>query len=400
MGRETGRGEDWTELRRVTADAVPSSSSPWGAAEARPVREASEDGGEVGYPAEIRSLLDGLRHRFAYAELTQSVTEIIVDLRAPQESEMGVFRAMVADLKERGGGDIQRGLLLAWEDRTGERVRWPEPVADLWLEVADERARQFLERKAERICRDLDNPNPREVEVLQKLVDALRRHGGGDPARGLLAQLERDSPAPRAPWGERTGELAELRLRAEALARGLDAGHPNVAGNDRLAKRVKAEIGGVLRDMEHGVTEATADRVNGMVGNLLGVWAEWQCARERSVRGPVLLATRFAYVDLATGRESDVDVDVQDEGGRRWTEVKNARPFTTDSGAWGDLRRQAAALLQAAEQNPIGGGARRTAVEFRRGVTRSVAAALAGMGVEVIGTRAVERWSKERTWEW
>lgn len=393
MGRETGEADEFDELPRAAPDTW-MRTSVWDDSRTQPVDEALPPG----YPPEVLKVLGGVSHHLANAELSTQIREIMGDVGAPGETELRVFRAMLEDVAEEGEGDLQRGLLLAWERRTGERVNWPTPVADLWLQITDDRARQRLEHKVERICRNVDDPTPHELHVLEWMVVGLSRRGDGDPVRGLLRELNRDDGPRREPWGERAADLPELHRRAEMVVESLDAGDPNVAGADRLAGRVRADIDGVLADMESGELEASTERVAGLVGNVMGVWAEWQCARERSVRGPVELGRVFKYVDLATGAVITVDVDVSDDGGQRWSEVKNLRPFTTDSRAWSELRRQVVGMVQAAEQNPVDGVARRIAVEFRRGVTPSVAEALAGMGVEVIGSRAVAHTAKERTW--
>jgi len=138
--------------------------------------------------------------------------------------------------------------------------------------------------------------------------------------------------------------------------------------------------------------QTTPERISGARNNVRGVEAEMRAAQgETDVTG---LGRSFPL----DGRPGAVDVDVVSNGGRRWVEVKNTRPFGLESSDWlgnpsagqQGLRTQAAELLRAASQNPLGGPGGPTpevVVQFPRGVTPEVAAALEAMGVGVEGPR-------------
>lgn len=423
MGRETdetGHRRDLSDLREQGGRAGESPGrDPWpgmfGPPDVRPrgmelEREAAGEASDtlgalrrLGYPVQVRVLAARAGHHLAQAELITSAGEIFADVRRPTESELMVFRGAMEDAVEAGRGDLKLGLLVCWERRTGQRAEvaertWPEPVAEAFAELTDDRARTRLEQKVERVFRDVDDPTPRDLEEFGKMVAGLRRRGDGDLERALVAEWERLHPEPR-PWGDGADRLAECRAEGLRLVEVLEAGHPGVTGTAELVRRVRRQLDGPLHSMELGVAETTAARLLGLRENLAAVWAEWESAMEHSGRGPVEVARRFSYVDRETGKVDYVDVDVAADFGRLWVEVKNRRPFTTESSTWDDLQLQMRSLLQAAEQNTTRDCPRHLVVEFRRGVAPSVADALAQMGVEVqVGRRQLESGQK-RAWE-
>lgn len=277
--------------------------------------------------------------------------------RTRRRRSFDILQGELDDALEAGRGDLERGLVILWERRTGgavERV-WPAAVTDVLEQLTDPRARARLGEKAERVFRDLEDPTERDLREFAKMLAGLRRRGGGDLERALLAKWEHLHPTPE-PWGEHAGELEKCRVAGGRVIAAIARGHPGVGGGERLVERVEGLVGGPLRRLEVGTDEATAERVLSVRENLLAAWSEWEAACERSARGPVEVGRRFLYTD-ASGKVRDVDVDVLDHCGSVWVEVKHRRPFTTASSTWDDLEGQVRRLLMAAAQHPRDGGA-------------------------------------------
>jgi hypothetical protein len=169
-----------------------------------------------------------------------------------------------------------------------------------------------------------------------------------------------------------------LRSKAEVLSGQIDA-YSKEKGVDmkQMTTRLKDQIKN-LDNMQRGTEEASSEKVQSARSNIDGVEAEFEDARQS--KG---LKSMGSEKILKDGQKVDVDIEWDD--GRQWTEVKDKEPFTKESDDWTDLERQVKNMLQAAKENPVNGQPPKVNVYFPKGATAEVAAELRKMGVTVKG---------------
>ncbi len=222
---------------------------------------------------------------------------------------------------------------------------------------------------------------------MERALEGMEKSGD---LEGKLAERWRANQ-PAEPFGEGVAEVGGLKAQAEALkaqVEGFRDANPDVAGVAEMLKAVKGELS-VLEKLETGAKEATPERITGSKANLDAIQAELNTAMaEHGVTG-----VNQQFSGELNGETGLVEVDVISEHGTRWTEVKNTEPFSTESNAWKGgsgkqgLELQALELLEMAKQHPVEGTVPDVVVEFPKGVGADVAAALEGMGIEVVGER-------------
>lgn len=217
---------------------------------------------------------------------------------------------------------------------------------------------------------------------MERIIEGLKR--SGDLEQRLIQDWEAANPTPR---GEALSEVPGLKTRAEALQSEIQTyrdAHPEVEGFSDMLKAVKGEVNR-LNDMLAGKIEATPKGVQSTRNNINGTEAEFRNAQaETGVTG----VNRKFSLD---GEPNKVEVDVVSDKGHTWIDSKRVEPFGLDSSDWlgkpgkQGLQVQAQEMLRAASQNPIDGTPPKVVFDFPLGVSREVANALRGMGIEVRG---------------
>jgi len=164
---------------------------------------------------------------------------------------------------------------------------------------------------------------------LKSLYD---RYGGY--SAGLEAEWNRLQSTGQ-PTGAKAGDLPTLRTDGDNLLKSIQSAQsaqPQVAGYDALLRRVAAQLDGPLARMESGALEANDANVQGVRSNLDAIAAELNASQQPGVT---------AVSQQKTGNGQTVDVDVIADNGAKWQEIKNTRPFSTQSADWvGDASSQ------------------------------------------------------------
>lgn len=217
---------------------------------------------------------------------------------------------------------------------------------------------------------------------MERIIEGMQQQG--DLEQRLINDWERANPTPS---GGSLTEVPGLKARAEALQSEIQAfrdANPQVKGISEMLKAIKGEINR-LDGMLAGKTEATPEGVQGTRNNINGVEGEFRSMqKEVAVTG----VNRKFSLD---GRADAVEVDVVADNGRRWIDVKRVEPFGLESSDWvgssgkQGLKLQAQEMLRSASQNPVDGVTPTVVFDFPLGVSREVAGALRGMGIEVRG---------------
>ncbi|MFZ4471017.1 MAG: hypothetical protein ACOYOZ_17265, partial [Pirellula sp.] len=252
----------------------------------------------------------------------------------------------------------------------------------VWNRLTDSRARAQLETMFDRM--DGDSPK------LEGIVESMERKATGEGRTlqdRLIDDWESRNPYPR---GNALDEFPGLRVRAQKLLEQVGAfgkEHPEVKGINEMTKKIEGEIGFCDRVLK-GEVEATPERAQGVRNNLSGIEAEFNSARAEM--GAIGVNRKFSL----DGIPESVEVDVVADNGKRWIDVKRVEPFGLESSDWvggpgkQGLKVQSQELLRAANQNPVNGAPPRIVIDFPRGVSSEVAAALRAMGIEVRGPDA------------
>jgi hypothetical protein len=224
----------------------------------------------------------------------------------------------------------------------------------------------------------------RDASRMEQAIAGMEK--SGNLSAKLADQWKKSQPkegVKQEPHGEAVGELPGLQDLVTRVADAIDAyakAHPEVAGIPGRQKALRAEQARLERILR-GDVEATTETIRSIRGNVEGIRAEFEVASGASG------VTRVGQAFPLDGIEGKVDVDVIADQGRTWIESKSTEPFGLESKGWAGLKSQAADLLEAATQNPVGGKPPKVVINFRKGVSWEVANALEQMGVEVRGNR-------------
>lgn len=120
MARDAGEWHERREGSEVSPDAwmVP---DPWARLRRLP------DARGCGPPRQVRELIERLGHHLAQAEILATAEEIFADGENPTAQELDILQGELDDALEAGRGDLERGLVILWERRTGAAVErvWP-----------------------------------------------------------------------------------------------------------------------------------------------------------------------------------------------------------------------------------------------------------------------------------
>jgi hypothetical protein len=248
-------------------------------------------------------------------------------------------------------------------------------LKDVPRDILDRRAKlspemqAYLDKRIGRIVGDPTKPTAADFQKVAKVMDAIEKAGGNDLEKGLQAAYARENPAAKPPSGVGAAELPLLRKAAEQLLADLEAfasrsSHP--AGIQKMAKRLTADMEGVLAKMETGGLEATAERIQGFKNNLKGVETEFNSAKVAPA------GTKFG--EMKSGQE--IDRISPDE--LRWTNDKGGNRFGETDPRYLEVEAQAKENLAAAQrpENLVGGKAPEIEFHFPDGVTPEVAAKL------------------------
>jgi len=223
------------------------------------------------------------------------------------------------------------------EPETGPTAPRPLPPAlqAIYDGLSDLAKRQF-DNRWERIARDPANPTSTEISRMNAYLKSLYDRYGGYSA-GLEAEWNRLQSTGQ-PTGAKAGDLPTLRTDGDNLlksiqsAQSAQSAQPQVAGYDALLRRVAAQLDGPLARMESGALEANDANVQGVRSNLDAIAAELNASQQPGVT---------AVSQQKTGNGQTVDVDVIADNGAKWREIKNTRPFSTQSADWvGDASSQ------------------------------------------------------------
>jgi hypothetical protein len=219
---------------------------------------------------------------------------------------------------------------------------------------------------------------------MERILDGFAAQGSIEDR--LISDWDDDNPFAEPPRGEALDRVPAAKARAVALREELvqfREQHPEIPGVSDLIDALDGEITG-FDEMLDGQLEATPTEVTDREANVDGIADELAVTKRTAT---VTGVSREFTLDGTT----TVQVDTVGDNGKLWIETKSTKPYTLESNMWTGktgkqgLRVQAEKMLRAAQQNPVDGVPPRVRIEFTKGVSAEVKAALEAMGAEVGG---------------